>query len=146
MVPGVMMFLSLPFPTLIMAFLVGHIAFRTIDAMRCWFMYTNDPSCYGTVVALAVIQNVLLCCCVSASASALTKITALSLLTSEKALASVYCLTPRIQSVFLQTIQLIHNLKCREMSSFIKAGMIFNFHCHYSIGSEQRHLLVEVKV
>lgn len=68
-----MMFLSLPFPTLIKAFLVGHIAFRTIDAMLCWFMYTNDPSCYGTVMALAVIlNNVLLC------VSALTKITALS--------------------------------------------------------------------
>lgn len=69
MVPGVMMFLSLPFPTLIKAFLVGHIAFRTIDAMLRRFMYTNDPSCYGTVMVLAAILNhLLLCCFISVSA------------------------------------------------------------------------------
>lgn len=57
-----MMFLSLPFPSPIKAFLVGHIALRTIDAMLHGFMYTNDPSCYGTAMALAVILiNVLLC-------------------------------------------------------------------------------------
>lgn len=74
MVPCVMMFLSLPFPTLIKAFLVGHIAFRAIDAMLCWIIYTNDPSCYCTVKAPAVIpgSNLLPCCSVS-------KITALSL-------------------------------------------------------------------
>lgn len=65
MVPGVMMFLSLPFPTLIMAFLVGHIAFRTIDAILRWFMYTNDPSCYGTVIASGLIRNNLLLCAAS---------------------------------------------------------------------------------
>lgn len=65
MVPGVMMFLSLPFPILIMAFFIGHI---DIDAMLCQFMSTNDPSCYVTVMELAVIQsNVLLWCFMSAS-------------------------------------------------------------------------------
>lgn len=83
--------------------------------------------------------------------STLTKITALSLLASEASVFSPHFATA--DKVFssnraakaLSEVRGFHLQQLNEMSSFIKAGMIFNFSCHY-IGSEQRHLLLEVKV
>lgn len=143
MVSGVMMFLSLPFPTLIKTFLVGHI---DIDAMLRPYLYTNDHRCYGTVSVLAVVpNNVLLCSFKSASGCVVqTNCTVTSYLWM------ALFVSPLIYFLYTKCKQPIHNLKgfilqhLNNKSRFVKASTAFYFLC-CCIGCEERHLLVEVE-
>lgn len=76
------------------------------------------------------------------SVSTWTKITTLSLLVSERLCFQTIVLTPLIVFPINPPAnpqsegQGFHLQHLSEMSSFIKAAMIFSFYCHY-IGSEQ---------